>query len=93
MTRQKYNRKTSGGCEFITKTRYLKKVGMDLIDFGEEGVFLVVGIDYFTRRVWGKIIKSKQGSEIFTFLKDLGIKDKNRRKKSLRMEKNFVTNK
>lgn len=32
---------------------------MDLIDFGEEGVFLVVGIDYFTRRLWGKIIKSK----------------------------------
>lgn len=75
-TCQKYNGKTSGGSDFISTTRYLEKVGMDLIEFREEGFFVVVGIDYFTRRLWGKVIKSKQASEIMTFLKDLCTKGK-----------------
>ena len=68
---QKYNRKTSGGNEFICTSRYLEKVGMDLIEFRDEGVYVVVAIDYFTRRLWGRIIKSKSADEIVQFFKDL----------------------
>lgn len=50
-TCQKYNRKTRGGCEFISTSRYLEKVAIDLIEFREEGAYLIVGIDYFTRRL------------------------------------------
>ena len=32
-TCQKYNRKTGGGSEFISTTRYLEKIGMYMIEF------------------------------------------------------------
>ena len=52
-TCQKYNRKTSGGGEFISTTRYLEKLGMDMIEFRDEKKVIVVAVDYFTRRLWG----------------------------------------
>lgn len=42
-TYQKQNRKTSGGSDFINTIRYFEKVD---IEFGEEGVFVIVREDY-----------------------------------------------
>jgi hypothetical protein len=75
-TCQKYNRKTRGGCDFIASTRYLEKVGIDLIEFRDERCFVIVAIDYFTRKVWGKVIESKKASEIVEFLKDICVGEK-----------------
>lgn len=75
-TCQKYNRKTSGGSDFISTTRYLEKVGMDLIEFREEKAFVVVAVDYFTRRLWGRVLEGKQASEIVKFLKELCLQGK-----------------
>lgn len=70
-TCQKYNRKTSGGTDFVCTTIYLEKIGLDIIEFREEIVFIVVAIDYFTRRVWARVLKSKQAMGIVNFIKDL----------------------
>lgn len=70
-TCQKYNRKTSGGCEFISTSRYLEKVGMDLIEFRDEGYYVVVAVDYFTRRMWARPLKTKSAAGVIEFLKDL----------------------
>ncbi|WUR03409.1 reverse transcriptase [Vairimorpha necatrix] len=39
---QKYNRKKSGGCDFIATSRYLEKVAIDLIDYRDLGKFVLV---------------------------------------------------
>nr|AHW68394.1 hypothetical protein NP_09H07 [Nosema pernyi] len=44
---------------------------MDLIEFREEKCFVVVAIDYFTRRVWAKVIRSKESFRIVEFVKSI----------------------
>ncbi|KAF9758285.1 hypothetical protein NGRA_3163 [Nosema granulosis] len=46
---------------------------MDLIEFGDEGCFVVVAIDYFTRLVWTRVIEIKTASEILKFLKSICV--------------------
>jgi hypothetical protein len=47
-TCQKYNRKTCEGTDLVSTTRYLEKVGLDMVEFREENGFVVVAVDYFT---------------------------------------------
>lgn len=70
-TCQKFNRKTSGGTDFVSTTRYLEKVGLDLIEFREEKAFIVVAIDYFTRRAWARVVESKHATAIVSLIKEL----------------------
>lgn len=44
---------------------------MDLIEFREEGYYVVVAIDYFTRRLWARPLTSKSASAVVEFIKDL----------------------
>jgi hypothetical protein len=62
------NRKTTGGCDFVVTRRKLEKVALDLMDIGGENRYVLVGIDYFTRRLWGSRLKSKESSEILKVL-------------------------
>ncbi|KRH92075.1 putative transposable element [Pseudoloma neurophilia] len=43
---KKYNRKKSSKGEFVTFSRYFKKVTLDLIDMRREGAYILVDIDY-----------------------------------------------
>lgn len=65
------NRKKSGGYDFVSTSRYLEKVVLDLMEFREHGVYVIVAIDYFTRRLWGRVIERKSRQEIVQFIKDL----------------------
>ena len=33
-------------------------------------MFVVVAVDYFTRRLWAKVLESKHGCGIFEFIKE-----------------------
>lgn len=55
----RYNRKNSGGSEFIETKRQMEKVGIDLIDLRNEGKYILVGIDYYTRSLQGELIENK----------------------------------
>lgn len=70
------NRKKSGGCDFVATSRYLEKVALDLIEFREVGQYVIVAIDYYSRRVWGRVIGEKSGNEIYYFIKELCSKGK-----------------
>lgn len=50
---------------------YLKKVALDLMEFRDIGRYVVVGIDYYTRLVWAKVLKDKRGSSIVEFMRQL----------------------
>jgi hypothetical protein len=68
---QIYNRKKSGGCDFVSSRFYLEKVALDLIEFRDIGKYVLVVIDYYTKIVWGKVIEDKRGSSVVGFLKQL----------------------
>jgi hypothetical protein len=53
------NRKKLGGSGFVTTTRKLEKVGIDLAEIGEEGRYVLVMIDYFTRILKMKVLRRK----------------------------------
>ncbi len=58
------NRKTTGGCDFVATRNKLEKVALDIMDIGEFKRYVLLGIDYFTRRVWGIVLRSKETSEV-----------------------------
>lgn len=62
------NRKKKGGSEFVVTTRRLQKVGIDMIDMREEGRYIMVAIDYFTRMAKAEILESKATDEVMSVL-------------------------
>lgn len=54
------NRKKMGGNEFVVTTRYLEKVALDMVDVRNEGKYVLVAIDYFTRIAMAKVLESKE---------------------------------
>ncbi|WUR04686.1 endonuclease [Vairimorpha necatrix] len=70
------NRKKSGGCVFVATSRYLEKVAFDLIEYREEKKYIVVAIDYFTRRVWDRVIDAKTGEKIVEWVKEMCVQGK-----------------
>ena len=59
------NRKKSGGSDFVTTNEPLEKLAVDVLDLkSEEGIYVLIGIDYFTRGIAVKIVKSKAAQEI-----------------------------
>jgi len=54
------NRKDTGGSEFVTTSRRLEKVGLDMLEIREQGRYVLVAIDYFTRMVWARVLRSKE---------------------------------
>ncbi|KAF9760821.1 Retrovirus-related Pol polyprotein from transposon [Nosema granulosis] len=62
------NRKTAGGFDFVVTRRKLEKVALDLMDIGEENRYVLVGIDYFTRRLWGARVRSKETKAVLEVL-------------------------
>ncbi|MGL4850595.1 MAG: reverse transcriptase domain-containing protein, partial [Clostridium sp.] len=63
------NRKTTGGCEFVATRKKLEKVAIDIMDIGESSRYVLVGIDYYTRKLWGAVIKTKSTKEVLDTLK------------------------
>ncbi|KAF9764785.1 hypothetical protein NGRA_0285 [Nosema granulosis] len=59
------NRKTTGGCNFVVTRKKLEK---DALDIGNENRYVLVGIDYFTRRLWGARLKSKETKSVLEVL-------------------------
>ncbi len=65
---QIYNRKKSGGCDFVSTRFYLEKVAFDLIDYRDIGKYVLLSIDYHTRMVWGTVLNDKRSSSIVEFI-------------------------
>jgi hypothetical protein len=68
-TCQIWNRKNSGGCEFVTTSRPFEKVALDMIDIRNEGRYVLVCIDYFTRIVKAKVLENKKTDLVVETLK------------------------
>lgn len=54
--------KQSGGSEFIETERKMQKLGVDILEY--DNVYLLIGIDYYTRFMMGSVLKSKNSKEI-----------------------------
>lgn len=64
------NRKCTGGSEFVTTSRPFEKVAIDLIEERQEGKYILIGIDYFTRGIAAKVIQNKTTIQITEALKE-----------------------
>ena len=49
-----------GRNEFEITTRYLEKVALNMVDVRNEGNYVLVAIDYFTRMAIAKVLESKE---------------------------------
>lgn len=58
------NRKNKGGCEYVETRFMFEKVALDLIDIRDEGKYILVCIDYFTRFVWAELIENKSAETV-----------------------------
>ena len=58
--------KNKGGSIFVESERKLEKVGVDILEYNEN--YILVAIDYYTRRIWATVLKSKAGIEISSVL-------------------------
>ena len=70
----KYSRstkKTSEKYDFISTIRYFEQAGIYLIEFRSEGVYVVMAIDYFARRMWARMLETKSVAGVVYFLKKL----------------------
>ncbi|KAF9763034.1 hypothetical protein NGRA_1564 [Nosema granulosis] len=65
-----------GGCDFIATRRKFEKVALDLMDIDGEKRYVLVGIDYFTRSLWGARMRSKETSSVFEVLKNWMCEDR-----------------
>ncbi|KRH93375.1 putative LTR retrotransposon [Pseudoloma neurophilia] len=54
--------KKSGGEIFVESSRKLEKMGLDIMESGEE--YFLIGIDYFTRRAFGDLLVNKSAESI-----------------------------
>jgi CTP:phosphocholine cytidylyltransferase-like protein len=52
----------------VVTRRKLEKVVLDLMDIGGENRYVLIGIGFFTRRLWGSRLKSKESCEILKVL-------------------------
>ncbi|KAI5151978.1 hypothetical protein ENBRE01_2475 [Enteropsectra breve] len=68
-TCQRVNRKTTGGSEFITTSRPMEKIGIDLMFLNDPKTVLMVIIDYFSRMLKVEILKDKSAESITEALK------------------------
>ena len=64
------NRKKAGGSEFIVTTRKGEKIALDLIDIREEGKYIQVAIDYFTRMVKAEVMPDKCSGSVIGVLRE-----------------------
>lgn len=58
------NRKNRNTGEFVTTTRPWEKVALDLIDLRNEGKYILVVIDYFSRYMQAKVLDTKDAQSI-----------------------------
>lgn len=65
----KVNYKKKGGVEFVETTRPLEKVALDLLDLRSDGVYALVGIDYYTRYAFVQLTDKKDSMSILNILK------------------------
>ncbi|KAI5179860.1 hypothetical protein PAEPH01_2701, partial [Pancytospora epiphaga] len=63
------NRKQDGGEEFVESTHYLEKIAIDILHVSEEGVTVLVLIDYFTRILRIEISEQRTTEDIKETLK------------------------
>lgn len=64
------NRKLKGGTFMITSSHKGKKFAIDIMKIGEPKKYVLVGIDYYTRALYGKIMQVRTTSEIIKVLKE-----------------------
>lgn len=60
----RYNRKKTGGCEFIESNGIFEKVGVDLIDLRDMGKYVLTMVDYFTRYLFAEVIEDKRSNTV-----------------------------
>lgn len=58
------NRKEKGGTEFVATSRIGKKSGIDIVEIGEPRKCVLLGIDYYTRYLYGTILESKASRNV-----------------------------
>lgn len=64
------NFKKTGGSDFVETKRPLEKVAMDIIDLGNEGGYVLIAIDYFTRYALAKQIERKNAETILSVVQN-----------------------
>lgn len=66
----KTNRKNKNGYEFVETTKQFEKVAIDLIDIrADKGIYIMVGVDYFTRYIMAEIIRDKKACTVVNVLR------------------------
>lgn len=64
------NRKNGGGSEFVTTSRPLEKIAIDIMKV-EEGLNALILIDYYSRLLIAKITMERRSSTIVTILEEI----------------------
>lgn len=54
--------KDGGGSEYITTYRKMEKIGVDILEY--DNVYMSLGIDHYTRFMFGNVVKTKEAKEI-----------------------------
>ena len=64
------NRKAKGGAVMVATSRKGEKFAIDIMKIGELGEYILVGIDYFTRVLYGRVLKERTSREIISGLEE-----------------------
>ncbi|KAF9752815.1 Transposon Tf2-9 polyprotein, partial [Nosema granulosis] len=64
------NRKTKGGVEFVTSVRKGEKFAIDIMEIGEPKKRVLIGIDYFTRYLYAKILEERTTEKVIAALEE-----------------------
>jgi IS30 family transposase len=67
---KKKDSKISQGGSFIRTSYPVELYGVDIMEFDKKNL-VIIGVDYYTRKVHGKALKSKEAYKILEFLKDV----------------------
>ncbi|KAF9761341.1 hypothetical protein NGRA_2709 [Nosema granulosis] len=58
------NRKAKGGVEFVTTSSKGEKLAIDVMEIGEPRIHVLVGIDYYKRFLYAKVLEDKTAQSI-----------------------------
>lgn len=67
----KNSRKLGGGCELVTTSEPLEKTAIDIMKISEEDTTVLVFIDYYTRKMKIKVLKSRTTKDILMALRSI----------------------
>lgn len=64
------DKKYGGGVNFVVTSEPGERVGMDLMEVSKSER-VVLAIDYFTRKIYGKVINTKESGKVLSFIREV----------------------